>query len=420
MTRTVVVYTWIQQCVWWHVYPLGFAGAPIRPEADEDAPCARGLDSVLGPWLDYLIDLGANGLALGPVFTSQTHGYDTVDFYSIDPRLGDDAGFDRLVAACQDRGIKVMLDGVFNHVGTAHPLLRAAMAGDDAAASMFHLSRGQGSEPDYRDFEGHRGLAVLNHDSPQVADLVVDVMRHWLRRGASAWRLDAAYAVAPEFWSRVLPRVREEFPEAWFVGEVIHGDYLDIVERSGMDSVTQYELWKAIWSSLADTNFYELDWCLARHNELLATMTPMTFVGNHDVTRLASRIGDEAMRLALSVLLTVGGIPSVYYGDERAFRGVKTEELGGDDAVRPAFPDRPEGLSPLGAPMMRLHQELIALRRRHPWLVTARTEVRHLDNRSYGYEAVGPDGQRLAVDLHLDPRPTALITPPGEPAVRIG
>ncbi|MDU0349183.1 alpha-amylase family protein [Actinomyces sp. MRS3W] len=398
---------WSDFCIWWHVYPLGFTGAPVRPTPPERELTPR-LDGLVG-WLDYLVELGANGLALGPVFTSETHGYDTVDFYSIDPRLGDDAAFDRLVAACHERGINVMLDGVFNHVGTAHPLFQAAMGGDTQAQRLFRLEH-TADGIRHGDFEGHQGLAALNHDEPAVADLVADVMRHWLRRGAVAWRLDAAYAVPPEFWARVLPRVREEFPEAWFMGEVIHGDYADIVARSGMDSVTQYELWKAIWSSLADGNFFELDWTLQRHNDLLTSFTPMTFVGNHDVTRIASKIGGAGAALAVVLLFTVGGIPSIYYGDEQAFRGVKTERLGGDDEVRPAFPGRPEDLSSLGAPMLRLHQELIALRRRNPWLTTARTTATHLDNRDYAYDVVGAGGQKLHVALQLDPTPTAEIT----------
>ena len=92
---------------------------------------------------------------------------------------------------------------------------------------------------------------MLNHDSDEVAELAVSVLSHWLGRGASAWRLDAAYAVPPAFWARVLPRVRSEFPDAWFVGEVIHGDYAGIIERSSMDSLTQYELWKAMALPLA-------------------------------------------------------------------------------------------------------------------------------------------------------------------------
>jgi len=203
------VSSWSDSCIWWHVYPLGFTGAPVRPTEAERVLTPR-LDA-LEPWLDYLIALGANGLALGPVFTSETHGYDTVDFYSIDPRLGDDAAFDRLISACHRRGINVMLDGVFNHIGTAHPSFRAAMAGDKRAQELFRLEHTDAGVT-HRDFEGHRGLAALNHDSDAVVELVADVMRHWLRRGAMAWRLDAAYAVPPEFWARVLPQVREEFP----------------------------------------------------------------------------------------------------------------------------------------------------------------------------------------------------------------
>lgn len=147
----------------------------------------------------------------------------------------------------------------------------------------------------------------------------------------------------------MLPRVRESFPEAWFVGEVIHGDYARIVGSSTMDSLIQYELWKAVWSSLLDENFVELDWCPNRHNAFLDSFVPLTFVGNHDVTRIATRIGDAKASVAAAVLFTVGGIPSVCYGDEQAFRGLKTDRVVGDDEVRPALPRSPEGLSPLGS-----------------------------------------------------------------------
>lgn len=243
--------------IWWQVYPLGFTGAPIRPSNEGERALTPRLDAII-PWLDYLIDMGANGLLLGPVFASETHGYDTVDYYRIDSRLGDDAAFDRLIDACRSRGIRVMLDGVFNHVGCSFPAFRDALAGH-GHESMFHITRNAGGGVDYRRFEGHPELPELNHDSEEVVRLVTDVMLHWLRRGASAWRLDAAYAVSPAFWTRVLPAVRREFPDVWIMGEVIHGDYPAIVRQSGMDSLTQYELWKAIWSSLESANFYELD-----------------------------------------------------------------------------------------------------------------------------------------------------------------
>ena len=412
---------WVEHSIWWHVYPLGATGAPIRPAGPADGAPAPRLESLV-VWLDYLVDLGASGLALGPIFEASTHGYDTTDHFRIDPRLGDDAVFDRLAEACRDRGVALMLDGVLNHVGTAHPLFRAAVAGG-GERRLFYFDDADGSSgppapgPGYAVFEGHEGLAVLNHDSDEVADLAVSVLSHWLGRGASAWRLDAAYAVPPSFWARVLPRVRSEFPDAWFVGEVIHGDYRGIVERSSMDSLTQYELWKAIWSCLLDENFFELDWCLNRHNAFLDAFVPLTFVGNHDVTRLASRIGDAKAALAVTILLTVGGIPSIYYGDEQAFRGVKTDRPRGDDEVRPVLPPGPEGLSPLGDWLYRWHQALIGLRRRHPWLAGARTERMALENRFMEYDAVGGEGRRIRVRLSLDPVPRVEVEAPGEPVL---
>jgi cyclomaltodextrinase len=348
---------WIDHAIWWHVYPLGFTGAW---GADAGGETGHRLTKLVD-WLDYLLELGANGLQLGPVFASETHGYDTVDHFRIDPRLGDDADFDQLITAARERGIHVLLDGVFNHVGR----------GFGAPA---HWLKGTA-------FEGHGALLELNHDEPEVAAHVSRVMSHWLGRGASGWRLDAAYAVPPEFWRDVLAPVREAHPDAWFVGEVIHGDYPGYLRASTLDGVTQYEIWKAIWSSLNDRNLWELAWAIERHQDVVAAGTPMTFVGNHDVTRIASKLDDERLLPhALVVLFMIGGVPSVYYGDEQAFRGVKEDRAGGDDAIRPAFPASPADLSPLGRPVFELHQRLIGIRRRHPWLVRARTEVSDLTN----------------------------------------
>ncbi|HSN42969.1 MAG TPA: alpha-amylase family glycosyl hydrolase, partial [Propionibacteriaceae bacterium] len=259
-------------------------------------------------------------------------------------------------------------------------------------------------------FEGHGSLVTLNHDAPEVADMIADVMLHWLRRGIQGWRLDAAYAVPNEFWQRVLPRVRAEFGDAWFVGEVIHGDYPAIVAASGLDSVTEYELWKATWSSLADANFFELDWTLKRHNEMLAAFTPMTFIGNHDVNRIATVVGREAAVLAAAILFTVGGIPCVYYGDEYGYTGTKREDWGGDDEVRPIFPASVADISPIGAPVLRAYQDLIAIRRRHPWLTHAATTAVTLTNTHYVYDVVGRAGERLRVDLSLEGHPRASIS----------
>jgi glycosidase len=183
------------------------------------------------------------------------------------------------------------------------------------------------------------------------------------------------------------------------------------VRESGFDSVTQYELWKAIWSSLNDGNFHELDWALVRHNEFLDHFVPMTFVGNHDVTRIASQLANTRhLEHALVILFTTGGTPSVYAGDESAYRGVKEERLGGDDAVRPEFTAPLMGVDEHGHDIFRLHQYLIGLRRRHAWLHAARTSPRGLTNTQYVYETRN-GGDALLVALNVDDAPLSLSLP---------
>ena len=384
---------WAEHAIWWHVYPLGFTGAL-------NAGPGHRLGQLVD-WLDYAVELGASGLQLGPVFASESHGYDTVDHFRVDPRLGDDADFDALVAAARQRGLHLLLDGVFNHVGR----------GFDAPDHWFR--RNGGGERDV--FEGHGGLLALDHDEPEVLDHVVRAMRHWLDRGVSGWRLDAAYAVPPAFWRKV----RDRLPDAWLVGEVIHGDYAAYLRDSGLDSVTQYELWKAIWSSLNDRNLFELAWALKRNNGILAHGVPMTFVGNHDVTRVATRLADERhLGHALAVLFTVAGVPSVYYGDEQAFRGVKEDRAGGDDEIRPAFPATPAGLAPHGWPVYRLHQRLIGLRRRHPWLTRARTEPAHLTNTAAALASTAPDDVQQGLLAQIDA--WLGVTQPAEASASVG
>ena len=312
---------WVEHAIWWQVPTLGFVGAePVALPAG--APVRHRLGHLVD-WLDHLVALGASGLLLGPVFASSSHGYDTTDYLRSTRVSGTTPTSTTSSASARTRRPGAPRRGVQpRRVRAPHVPRRA---GRRAAARRRSGSTSSGPTtahprpdgPGLRHFEGHRTLVTLNHASPAVRDHVVDVMCHWLDRGADGWRLDAAYAVPPDFWAAVLPRVRERHPDAYVVGEVIHGDYPSIVAEGGLDSVTEYELWKAVWSSLNDGNFHELAWTLGRHDALLDTFVPLTFVGNHDVTRIASRL-DDARHLphALATLLTVAGTPSLYYGDE--------------------------------------------------------------------------------------------------------
>ena len=398
-----MIASWVAHAIWWQVYPLGFVGAFPAPEGSAPPDPGEHRLRRLAEWFDHAIELGASGIALGPIFASRAHGYDTTDHYRIDPRLGDDRDFDYLIAEAHDRGLRVLLDGVFNHVGVDFPRYREATH-DDAAARWFRGRPGR-----FHTFEGHSELITLNHDNPDVVDYVVDVMAHWLQRGADGWRLDAAYTVPQQFWAATLPKVRERHSDAWIVGELIHGDYAAVVEEATFDSATQYELWKAIWSSLNDGNLFELDWALQRHNTFLASFAPLTFIGNHDVTRIASRLeNSDHLPHALVLLMTIGGVPSIYAGDEFGFRAVKEERYGGDDAVRPEFGSPPLQLDDSGAEVWRLHQFLVGLRRRHPWLHAATTTSLRLANQHYVYETRSGD-DALVVALNIDDEPMRLV-----------
>lgn len=380
--------------IWWHVYPLGALGADLT---GADRTCRRPLSDLIG-WLDHAVAFGVNGLALGPIFRSASHGYDTLDYLSIDERLGTLDDFHALVGACHERGLHVMLDGVFNHLSRDHELMR-----DPGRAVAEGWARDAGGGHVWV-FEGHPQLVTLNHASPQVRDLVAGVMDHWLDEGADAWRLDAAYAVPTDFWADVLPRVRRAHPGVFVCGEVIHGDYEGIVAASGMDSLTQYELWKAVWSSILDANMHELAWSLTRHNEFLGHFLPWTFIGNHDVTRIATKLEGRPSDLAVVLLATLPGVPAVYYGDELGFTGLKEDRVGGDDAVRQPLPPAPPEHLP---EVYRLYQRLFGIRRRHPSVQTSPVGVRHTKQGVLVFDAGGPTGVVVALNAgdHPDSAP---------------
>ncbi len=409
LREEVTMGSWVDHVIWWQVYPLGFLGAEkelasVRAEVSR-LPRLRG-------WLDHLISWGGNGLLLGPIFTSTSHGYDTVDYFRIDPRLGDDADFDALVAACRARGVRLLLDGVFNHAGRNFPPVAQALAegpGSEAEEWVSKLYDTAGViTADY--FEGHDNLITLNHSSPRVQQLVRDVMVHWLRRGIDGWRLDAAYAVPAEFWAAVLPEVRKEFPDAWFVGEMIHGDYIDYVKTSGLDSVTEYELWWAIWSSINSVNFHELEWTLGRHAKFVEHFLPLTFLSNHDVSRVASQIRDQRhWSHAVALLCFLPGVPSVYYGDEFGLEAIKEDRPSGDDAVRPVMPDERWLFHHSHPEVEQAYRRMIGLRRRHPWLVDGVITVELVDKAHLVVRSRARHGQEfLTLALNLGRTPLEL------------
>lgn len=399
---------WLDGRVTYQLHALRASGAADRnPDPRATEPIDHGLRRLL-PWLDQIADLGCGAVLLTPIFVSATHGYDTIDPFRVDQRLGDDADVDRFVAACHERDLRLVFDGVFNHVGRGfapfQDVLRHGRASTEG--DWFRLDFDDpGEDGDgfgYRTFEGHRELVALDHDAPRVASWAADVARHWLDRGIDGWRFDAAYAIPRPFLAELVASIRLDRPDALLFGEVIHGDYAGFVTDTGLDAVTQYELHKAIWSSLHDRNFFELAWALDRHRQLLDVFTPVTFVGNHDVTRIASQLDDPLhLPAALGLLLTLPGHPCTYYGDEFGWTGVKEHRPGGDDAIRPRIPAADHDWNDHERTTRSLVAELIALRRQEPWLTRGTVEVDELANRRIRFTTRGDD-RALRVTIDLD------------------
>jgi cyclomaltodextrinase len=367
----------------------------VRPDDDEGHALRR-----LLPWLDHVAGLGCGGLLLTPIASSSTHGYDTIDPFVVDPRLGDDADFDALVVACRERDLRLLLDGVLNHVGRAFPRFADVVADGRSSPSVdwFRLDfeRDDGDGFAYRTFEGHRDLVALNHRSAEVLDWAVRVCNHWLDRGADGWRLDVAYAIPRPFLADLARLVRERHPDAFVFGEMIHGDYAGFVAESGLDSVTQYELHKALWSSCNDANAFELAWALQRHAQMCERFVPVTFAGNHDVTRIGTRLDDPRRDVGtvLTAVWTVPGTPCLYYGDEWGARGTKRDGPGGDDEIRPRLDDlvRDDEVE-------ALHRRLVAFRKERPWLTDASLVVGGVENRRLSYAVRGEGGAAVHVAL---------------------
>jgi glycosidase len=224
--------------------------------------------------------------------------------------------------------------------------------------------------------------------------------------------LDAAYALPPAFVAAFADRLRRLRPDLFLVGEVIHGEYVQKVREMHLSTVTQYELWKSIWSSLNDRNFFELAHALKRHAEFSQHFPPWTFVGNHDTTRITSQIKDPRhLGHALAILLTVPGIPAIYAGDEQGAKGTKYDRAGGDAEVRRPPPFHPTELAGDSLDIWRLHRDLIAVRRGRPWISTGVLSVIRVDNRSIMYE-VHANAGRLVVVLSTDDKSVRSKIPP--------
>lgn len=337
---------WWTKSVFYQIYPLGFCGAPF-----ENDGILKSRIKKVSEWIPHIKETGANAIYFSPVFESDTHGYNTRDFFKLDCRLGTNDDFKELVNELHDNGIKVVLDGVFNHVGRGFRAFQDVLEKrwDSPYKDWFNISfDGNSNYNDglwYEGWEGNYDLVKLNLRNPAVTEHLLSAVKFWIDEfDIDGLRLDVAYCLEPDFL-KTLRRFTESLkPEFLILGELLHGDYSQRVNNEMMHSCTNYQCYKGLYSSFNSLNMFEIihsiqrmfgseQWCMCRGMHLL------NFVDNHDVTRISSILTNEQhLPLIYGLMFGMPGIPCIYYGSEF---GIKGEKSMGDPALRPCI-EKPE------------------------------------------------------------------------------
>jgi glycosidase len=345
---------WTTDSIFYHIYPLGLCGAPARNDFTS-APVPR-LEKIY-EWIPHLRELNVNALYLGPLFESTAHGYDTADYFHVDRRLGTDETLANLVRELHRNGIKVILDGVFNHVGRDFWAFRDLRQNGEASRFRdwfqgvdFSARSPFGDAFRYEGWNGNFDLVKLNPHSSEVRDHLFHAIRSWVQDfEIDGLRLDVADCLDPQFMRDLSAFCRSINPDFWLMGEVVHGDYNKWANPAMLDSVTNYESYKGLYSSLADKNYFEIAYSLKRQfgqGGMYRDLALYNFADNHDVNRVASSLKNPQHLYPLYCLLfTMPGIPSIYYGSEWGLEGTRTQA--DDRALRPALSlDQLRGASP--------------------------------------------------------------------------
>lgn len=337
---------WAYESVFYQIYPLGFCGAPFENDGKQESRILKVID-----WIPHIEKLGANAIYFSPVFESDTHGYNTRDYTKIDCRLGTNEDFKLVCDKLHAAGIKVVLDGVFNHVGRGFWAFQDVLANREGSRyrDWFHIDFGGNSNYNdglwYEGWEGNYDLVKLNLRNEEVIQHIFSAVKGWIDEfDIDGLRLDVAYCLDHDFLRRLRQHVDGLKDDFFIVGETLHGDYNQWMNDAMCNSVTNYECYKGLFSSFNSMNMFEICHSLARQFgpenwTLYKGKHLLSFVDNHDVSRIASNLNNEKhLPLIYALAFGMPGIPCVYYGSEWGAKANKSE---GDPALRACF-EKPE------------------------------------------------------------------------------
>ena len=333
---------WAYESVFYQIYPLGFCGAPFENDGVSESRILK-----VKEWIPHLEQLGVNAIYFSPLFESDTHGYNARDYRSIDVRLGTNEDFKEVCTALHKAGIRVVLDGVFNHAGRGFFAFQDVVQNRENSRyrDWFHIDfNGNSNYNDglwYEGWEGNYDLVKLNLRNEEVIQYLLESIDLWVKEwDIDGLRLDVAYCLDHDFVRRLRSHCDSLKEDFFLVGEMLHGDYNQLVNDAMLHSATNYECYKGLHSSFNSMNMFEINnsllrqfgpenWTLYKGKHLLS------FVDNHDVSRIATILGN-ASHLPLIYALAFGmpGIPCVYYGSEW---GTEGDKKNGDPSLRPSF-----------------------------------------------------------------------------------
>lgn len=335
---------WIEKTNIYHIYPLGFCGCEkFRSEA-ADTDVGRILKVL--DWIPHLKKLNMNAVYFGPLFESFEHGYDTTDYYTVDKRLGTNADFKRVCDELHKNGIRVILDGVFNHVGRDHFAFKDLQQNgqgsrykDWFAGVNFGGRSPYGDNFSYEGWNGHFNLVKLNLYNNEVVEHLFGAVKMWIEEwGIDGIRFDAADCLTEDFIRRIHRFTREMRPDFWLMGEIIHGQYNRWANGEMFDCVTNYQCYKGIYSSHNDRNYFEIAHSIEYQSGQYGNLYMYNFLDNHDVARLMSVLKNpEHAECCYTMMYCMYGVPSVYYGSEFGIYGEKGRGADADLAIRPCL-----------------------------------------------------------------------------------
>ena len=413
--------SWYNEAIFYHIYPLGLTGAPKHN--DYSTPVSR-LNTLL-PWIDHIREIGCTALYIGPLFESVGHGYETTDYKKLDSRLGTNEDLKNFVAACHEKEIKVIFDGVFNHTGRDFFAFKDIQQNREHSRYLnWYCNVNFGGNTEYNDgfsyenWGGYNLLVKLNQRNPEVQNYICDVIRFWVSEfDVDGIRLDAADVLDFDFMRalrRTAAEVKEDF---WLMGEVIHGDYSRWVNGETLHSVTNYALHKALYSGHNDHNYFEIAHTV-KYLQNMGNLDLYNFVDNHDVERIYTKLSNKAHFAPVHVLLyTLPGVPSIYYGSEFGIEGKK--EKFSDDSLRPALDIKDYADAVQKNPCTALIATLGKIRQHTPALSYGSYAELQLTNRQFAF-ARDLDGIRVIVTVNNDDNAADMSLPAGNCAEYIG